>query len=378
MPDLDDPRVFPDPAAATAEAARLHRLAMESLAAATGRDAEASDAELAPLLDALLAPGQGARLAEVFASAPSVAVYRHLWRRLAQREGASGAAGTLRLTPFALPIVVVAGIEAAGPAHATLSCALDDPAALAGILRDHGALAGNRSFAFANALVAARALDLPRLPDLLAWHRAPQQTRALEPDPIALAGGTETVHLRFLVGSALAAPGADILHDTAVGKWGMPLAQALGRQLAQPGTSVLALPRAPQSLLQALREGRAAQREVGLQVFAANAIRKLRASVGEPTAVISAHHARGADYGGELRLSLSSPFDPREAEGFCCPLEPLENVDEVVAMLAQFLGECRVSDVRVVPGVHGDRDPDTGLLLLFKGDAAEAQHSALH
>jgi hypothetical protein len=170
------------------------------------------------------------------------------------------------------------------------------------------------------------------------------------------------------VGSALAAPGADLLRDAEVGKWGMPLAHALGRQLATPGTSVLALPRAPQTLLQAVRQGLAAQREVGVQVFAANAIRKLRAAVGEPTAVLSAHRVSRAANDGEVRLSLSSPFDIREAEGFRCPLYPQENVADVVAMLTGFLAECRVMDVRIVPGVHADRDSVTGLPLLFKGN----------
>jgi len=211
----------------------------------------------------------------------------------------------------------------------------------------------------------------------LPWPTA-SATRALEPAPIVLSVGPETVHLRFLLGSALAAPGADVLRDASVGKWGLPFAQALGRELAAPGVSVLALPRAPQSLLHAVHAGRAAQREVGAHIFAANAIRKLRASVGEPTAVISAHRTNAAVNGGELRLSLSSPFDPREAEGFRCPIYPLENVAEVVAMLTDFLGECRVSDVRVLPGIHGDRDPATGVPLLFKGDGLQASVPAVH
>ena len=37
-------------------------------------------------------------------------------------------------------------------------------------------------------------------------------------------------------------------------------------------------------------------------------------------------------------------------------------------MLTGFLAECRVADVRIVPGVHADRDSGTGLTLLFKGD----------
>jgi hypothetical protein len=322
-------------------------------------------------MDALMAPGRGTELTELFATAPSIAVYRHLWRLLEQCELAPGRPGTLNVTVFAIPVIVVAGIGGGHDAQATLPCVLPDVAELVGILREHRALAGNQSFALANVLVASSAIELARLPDLLARRALTEvagPAHVPEPAPIALRGGPETVHLRFVVGSALAAPGADLLRDDRVGKWGMPLARALGRQLATPGTSVLALPRAPQSLLRAQRQGRAAQREVGVQVFAANAIRKLRAAVGEPTAVISAHRSPGADNGGEVRLSLSSPFDPREAEGFRCPLHPQESAADVVAMLTGFLAECRVADVRVVPGIHADRDSITGLPLLFKGD----------
>jgi hypothetical protein len=371
MPEIDDPRGFPDPAAAPSSSARLHGLAAASQAAATARESTAFDAEIRRALGALLAPGRGEDLAAVFASAPSVAVYRHLWRLLAECERAPGPAGTLNVTVFALPVIVVAGIEGGTDAHATLPCVLGGVTALVDILREHRALAGNQSFAVANVLVAASAIDLPELPDLLARRALTEAAAPMhvpQPGPIALRGGPETVHLRFLVGSALAASGADLLVETGVGKWGMPLAQELGRQLALPGISVLALPRAPQSLVHAVGQGRAAQREVGVQVFAANAIRALRASVGEPTAVISAHRASGAVNGGEVRLSLSSALDPRAAEGFRCPLYPQENVSDVVAMLSGFLADCGVADVRIVPGVHADRDSLTGLPLLFKGD----------
>jgi hypothetical protein len=40
-------------------------------------------------------------------------------------------------------------------------------------------------------------------------------------------------------------------------------------------------------------------------------------------------------------------------------------------MLADLLRDCRVADVRTIPGVHADRDPATGLPLLFKPDASD-------
>ncbi len=118
--------------------------------------------------------------------------------------------------------------------------------------------------------------------------------------------------------------------------------------------------------------GRAAQREVAAQIFASNAIRKFRATVGEPTAVISAHRAPDAPGGGELRLSLSSPFEPRDAEGFRCPLYPLDRAGDVVTMLVDLLRDCRVTDIRTLAGVHADLVDGTGAPLLFKPDSIPA------
>jgi hypothetical protein len=70
-----------------------------------------------------------------------------------------------------------------------------------------------------------------------------------------------------------------------------------------------------------------------------------------------------------LRLSLSSPFAPRAAQGFRCAIQPMERVVDVATMLIDLLRDCRVADVRVVPGVHADRDALTGGPLLFKPEA---------
>lgn len=373
---IPDPRIFPDAAFAGPEAVALYALADASLAADTGQRADALDRDIRAALRQRLS-ADGAALAVIFAGAPTVAVTRHLWRQLdaAWREVALETEAGLVVTVFALPLVVVTGLEGTS-GEGTLPGILDDPGELAAILRLHGALAGNRTFALANALVGADAIDVARLPEILAWQRLPDSlashaalpARVLAPAPLMVAAGREGVHLRFLVGSALARPGADLLADATIGKWGVPFTQALGRQLGAGQVPVLALPRAPQRLLPAVRQGRTAQREVGAQVFVSNAIRKLRASVGEPTAVISAHRVPDAPGGGELRLSLSSPFEVRDAEGFRCPLYPLDRVGDVVTMLTELLRDCRVTDVRVIDGIHADRDAGTGLLLLFKPD----------
>ena len=381
--EIDDPRVFPahvDPAHSP-----LIELAEAGLAATTTARAEEIDRALGKMVLDALRSDRALLLADAIAGAPSPAVARALWRGLiaawapAHRDGESDVAATL----FALPVVIVAGREPAGEASAdpALSCVLPDTGRLTAILRKHGALAGNQTFALAPSLVASDAIDVPRLDRLYAWQQlahAEAPAHDVPPAPIALQRGQQGVHLRFLMGTALAAPAADLLAVSEIAKWGMSLALELARQLALPGLSVLALPRAPQSPPAALQQGRAAQREVGAQLFASNTIRRLRASVGEPAGVISAHRSPAAPGGGELRLSLSSPFDPRQAEGFRCPLFPTDRAADVAAMLFDLIRDCRVSDIRIIPGVHPDRDPQTGLLLLFKPNAAEGVEPTLH
>jgi hypothetical protein len=378
--DIDDPRVY---AVKTESAhAQLLEMAEASLAATSTTRSDEIDRALVTALVQRLAGGEGSFLAELLAAAPSASVARHLWRRLldAWRQASDDIGAELAATLFAIPLVlVVAGKDGDGE----IAGVLGGEARIAAILREHRALGGSETFALAPALIASDAFDLARLPKLLAWQRQPAGGRIdhldLHPTPIATKAGLEGVHLRFLTGIALAARGADLLRETGTAAWAMPLAKELVQQLAGQGYSVLALPRAAQSPLAALQQGRAAQRDIGAQLFASNAIRRLRASVGEPSAVISAHHCVAAPGGGELRLSLSSPFDPRRAEGFRCPLFVGDRAVDVARMLADLMRDCRVSDVRVLPGVHADRDRATGMILLFKADAIpDARQSIVH
>jgi hypothetical protein len=373
---IPDPRTFADMASAPASARSLYALAEASLEAETGQRSDALDRELRAELAARL-EDDGPVLAAALSGAPSVAVARHLWRALdaTWRDGAVSGNPGLAVTVFALPLVIVTGPGTTGD-DAALPGILDHPAKLAAILGEFGALAGNRTIALANVLVAADAIDIARLPEIHAWRRLPDALspgsalpgRALVPAPLALHATREAVHLRFLVGTAIATPGADLLAEPCVGKWGLPFTQELISQVERGPVSVLALPRAARGLLPAVSDGRAAQREVSAQIFASNAIRRFRGTVGEPTAVISAHRTPDAPGGGELRLSLSSAFEPRAAEGFRCPLYALDRVSDVVSMLVDLLRDCRVTDIRALAGVHDDRAAETGLPLLFKPD----------
>jgi hypothetical protein len=372
---IADPRSFPDAATASASAREIFALAQESLAAATGDAARAREDELRTRLVRRVA--EGGELASLLAGAPSVDVARQVWRHLDAIAGeADDPSAGVAACIFAIPIVIVAGNEGAR-VDAVLPGTLRDAGAFTDLLREHDALRGNRTFALADSLVQADALDVARLPEILAWQRLGESARdapvaglrTLPPAPIHVSAGREGVHLRLLPGTALARPGADLFGDARVGAWGMPFTRELGRALGEGGVSVLALPRAPQRPLRAVAAGRAAQREVSAQIFAGNALRRLRGAVGEPVAVISAHRSADAPGGGELRLSLSSVFEPRDAEGFRAPLHPLDRAADVAAMLQDLLRDCRVTDVRVLSGVHPDRDAATGLPLLFKPES---------
>jgi hypothetical protein len=383
--EISDPRTHGD--RVESAHAPLIELAEASLAASSSARADAIDSTLTAALAERLESGDAPLLAELIAAAPSVAVARQLWRRLIDAWRAasrSDAADGIAATLFAMPVVVIVGSQPseAAPQTPRVTGVLPDTARLAEILREHGALARNDSFGLANVLVEADAVDLPRWSELLAWQRlagkGESPERDLPPTPVEVQPGQQSVHLRFMIGTALAAPEVDVLAVADRNMWAMPLAQELARQLAVPGASVLALPRVPQSPPAALQQGRVAQREIGVQLFTSNAIRKLRSATGEPAAVISAHRSVAAPGGGELRLSLSSPFDPRQAEGFRCPLFPTDRVGDVVTMLVDLLRDCRIADVRLLPGVHPDRDPQTGMTLLFKSDALAAAPASLH
>ena len=148
----------------------------------------------------------------------------------------------------------------------------------------------------------------------------------------------------------------------------MAFTQTFAQQMGGGGLSVLAMPRPPRTPLAALMQGLAAQREVSLQLFATNAIRKFRGSVGEPQAVISAHQT--AD-GGQVRLSLSSPFDEKGAEGFCADLHATDRAQDVGQTMSALLADCQVQSVTVLADVFPDVDPATRMPLLFRAVASE-------
>jgi hypothetical protein len=159
-----------------------------------------------------------------------------------------------------------------------------------------------------------------------------------------------------------------LLTENDTGKWGMPFTQTFAKQVGGGSLSLLALPRPPRSPLAALFQGRAAQREVSMQLFVTNAIRKFRGGVGEPEAVISAHRTVN---GGEVRLSLSNPFDEKGAEGFRAELHATDRAQDVAVAMQDLLRECNVASVTVLADVFPDIDTETKLPMLFRADALD-------
>ncbi|MDW8313149.1 MAG: hypothetical protein RMK02_10485 [Burkholderiales bacterium] len=376
---LPDPRSFPrERVADDAPAAVLLATAEEALSAEVAVLAEKAEARLIDALASHLLAGQTEPIGQALAGAPSLGALRLVARSLARahlqaarrRHPPEGVAAHV----FAIPVVMVAASQSAF----TLPGALPDVAEVVALLREHKALRGNQNFALSNALASTQSLALARLPDTLDWWRLEAQEVdpvAIEPAPMPLPAGQEQVFLRLLFGRALAAPQVDLLSEREVGSWGMPLTQTLARQLGGGGVSLLALARPPREPLAALYQGRIAQREVALQLFVSNALRRFRRELGDPAAVISAHRTES---GGEVRLSLSHPLDERPAEGFRAELFPTDSAHAVAEEMRTLLRECRVGDVTALAEVFPDRDPLTRAPLFFRADAlGRAQELAL-
>src|SRR5215471_378566 len=108
--DIDDPRVFAQRIDPTHEP--LVALAGAGFAAASLARAEEIHRALTGLVLQRLRSGESMLLAEAFAAAPSPEIARALWRALIAAWSPSWRAETgVAVTLFALPVVVVAGVQ---------------------------------------------------------------------------------------------------------------------------------------------------------------------------------------------------------------------------------------------------------------------------
>jgi hypothetical protein len=371
---MPDPRAFP-----LYDASKPNPLidtALEALATEQSVVQQRLDESLVAQMAGALREKNVATIADALARAPNLEVLRHLTRRIAEAQVAAGRAGgdaDLPATVFAIPLIIVAG--SSNPTQ--IPGAAPDVTELIAAMKGNGALRNNQTFALSNSLMSAATLALNDLPETLNWwSAAPGVPIAVAPSRMNVPGGQETAFLRFIIGSALAGPSVNLLTERDTGKWGMPFTQALSKQLTAPNLTVLAMPRPPMSPLAALLVGQAAQRDVAMQLFVANAIRKFRERVGDPKAVISAHRT---GEGGEVRLSLSNPFDEKGAEGFRATLLPNERAQDVSSAMQMLLQECKIEDVTTLSEIFPDQEPATGMTLFFKPETvADAPRLTVH
>jgi hypothetical protein len=291
-------------------------------------------------LRSLLRRGGDAEIAAALRAAPSQAVYAKQWQAVcdaANQVEPGDAAVVARV--FALPLVIIAGSRR----PSSVPGVVPDIAAIAALFEKHGALGPTRNFGLGNALCSLETIEAVQPSEVYAWTRdAGAVRRELPPSAIAIDEPGETVHLRYLVGAAIAPAAEPSFVETAsnIGKWGMPLTRALTAQLAQPGVEVLPLARPPLDLLRARQAGRYAQLDAAFNLFVSNAVRRCRSATGDPEAVISAHDD------GDIRVNLSSPFDDAISEGFRWPLHPLDDIPGIMTSITELLAACRVSSVR--------------------------------
>ncbi|HUF22161.1 MAG TPA: hypothetical protein VMP00_15585 [Burkholderiales bacterium] len=328
-----------------------HDNALAALARRAPNEASATQQEnflsvCAAIADAL-ADGRETAVREAGRLTGSAAATALYWRAVEQALSPPPE-NALQIRVFAIPILIVAG----GRADAVVSGVIPNPAALSELLARAGAFGPMRNFGLSNALATAESLESVALTELYRIARAadPDFSPGLDlpPEDIRTATAEEAVYLRFFAGAAVTAHAAPSFVETAasVGAWGMPFTRALSTQLQTPGLSVLPVPRPPQDPLQALRNGRFAQRELGFQLFLSNALRKARMRSGDPDVTLAAH----ADE--SIRVRLTSPFDESLDEQYRWPLDPVDDLAAVTDSICSLLAECRLDRIDILDTVQ--------------------------
>ena len=308
-----------------------HRKATEALSAAVAQ---------------ALRDGDDALIERALAGATSDSVWRTLSAALDDNLKAAGG-GTLHLGLFCIPILIVTG----GRGPLVISGVVPDIRELTSLFEVHGTLGALKNFALNGALASAEGLAALKFSALYRRCAATVhdvQPLDLAPENIQVSGTGEEVHLRFLTGISAVPAGAPEFAETAgnIAAWGMPFTKALAAQLAQPGLSILPLARPPMSPLRALRAGKFAHGELGLQLFLASALRSFRSRVGEAEAVVAAR----AD--SSVLVRLESPFDASLSQQYCWTVHPGDDMAAISNSIFGLLADCRVTNIQVDESVQ--------------------------
>lgn len=339
---LPDPRRF----AAETELPLMRRAA--ELAGATVAERPALLSALAGEIASLLENGDEALIRDTLLHPWSAQAARAMWQAIDAAITAASRNGTINLQLFAIPVLIVVGAQ-----HARrIPGVLTDPGAIRTLFEKSGVLGHCRNFGISNALAALDSVEA------VSWAKQYRLVKAqdwegfagidLPPADIDVTVSRETVHLRFICGAALTPASAPAFAESAgdIGRWGMQLTKEMGRQLATPDVSLLAIPRAPRSVIRASKEGWFAARELGLQLFLSNALRQARLRFGEPDVIVSA----GSDE--TIRIRLTSQFDELFDQTYGWPLASWDDLDEIMASITGLFEEVRLERIQVVPNVE--------------------------
>ena len=303
---------------------------------------------LASEISALLENSDESSVREAMLNAPSAQAARALSQALDLALNMAGRSDDISLHLFAIPVLFVVGAQSAQ----RLPGVLPEPQAIHSLFEQAGVLGHCRNFGISNALASLESMQALPLAVLYAQLKQQQWNNAdgvdLPPAQIDVPANRETVHLRFIFGAALVPESAPAFVESAgdIGRWGMKLTKELGRQLATPNMSLLAIPRAPRSLLRAMEEGWFAARELGFQLFLSNALRQARMRIGEPDVTISAASDQ------TIHIRLTSPLDDLLDQSYVWPLAPADDFDSILDSIANMLDEVRIVRIQVTPDIE--------------------------
>ena len=342
------PIQLPDPRRFDAELKSPLREAVDHVVTAPAADSVTLLHQLSERIAETLQNGDETPVREALAAPSSMAACRVLLQALQLALSPKSETGGVNVRVFALPVLFVVG----GAPAARVNGAVPDVDEVRTLFETAGTLGHCRNFGLSNTLTDLGSLESIPWSTLHAVARGDQWSGLagldLPPADIPVTANQETVHLRFLVGAALTPGDAPDFVEAAgdIGRWGMPLTQLLGRQLATQEVSLLAIPRPPGGLIAAARAGWHTAREMGFQLFLSNALREIRLRVGDPDVAISAC----SDH--SIRIRLTSPFDDLFDQTYVWPLTLSDEFDEIVASIFALLQEAKVERIEVAAVVE--------------------------
>jgi hypothetical protein len=340
MPALPDPRQY------AALAHPLNLLVRDLMAQRDLGRIVSSEAAVDAKIIQLLHCADDQALDSALAGAATLTESRLLQERL-QNVLRNAALGEAQYTvPFAIPLVLVAGSRG----DVLIPGELGNIETFKQLLITHGIVEADTDVFLSRHLVERDALLNIKASQLLQWCTTTQFAAdglpmPTEPSAIKLKG--DGVFLRYIVGAAIqrADQSPAIKLNAAPGAWSIALTKWLGEQLQQAGLTLFPLPRAPQTWLAAIQDGRIAQQEIRFQVFVSNTLRELRQKGETPVAVLSTHE------NGELRVTIGAERNGEEWAGFVWPLNAQDHIESIQQMMVELLHECHHQDIRVIAEV---------------------------